>query len=231
MHVLAFRHVPFEGAGLIQPVLEERGISLRYIDLYAGGAPPDIGQAAGLIFLGGPMSANDPLAYLAQEMDLIRQAAARRQPVLGICLGSQLIAKALGARVYRNPSKEIGWFDIQLTPAAAADALFAGVNARETVFHWHGETFDLPRKAVLLASSEACKNQAVRFAATIYGLQFHLEVTPEMIADWLLQDENCGDVRELDSPLDPGLHRERLKQLSALVFGHWCDFLHNRART
>ena len=226
VNVLAFRHVPFEGAGLIQPVLEERGVSIRYVDLYSGSAPPDIGSAGGLIFLGGPMSANDPLPYLAREMDLIRQAAGRHQPVLGICLGSQLIAKALGANVHRNPVKEIGWYDIHLTRAAASDPLFAGLSPRETVFHWHGETFDLPREAVLLASSDACAHQAVRFADRIYGLQFHLEVTPEMITDWCLQDENCGDVRELDAPLDPGLFSGELNRLSRLVFGNWCDFLH-----
>jgi GMP synthase-like glutamine amidotransferase len=225
MHVLVFRHVPFEGAGLIQPVLDRRGTSIRYVDLYAGDALPDVAAAAGLIFLGGPMSVNDPLPYLKQEMDLILAAALRRQPVLGICLGSQLIAKALGASVHRNPSKEIGWFDIHLTEAAAADRLFAGVGRNETVFHWHGETFDLPPGAARLAYSDACANQAVRFADTVYGLQFHLEVTPAMIADWCLQDENCGDVRELDAPLDPEFHSGRLIELSSLVFGNWCDLL------
>ena len=226
MHVLAFRHVPFEGAGLIHPVLEQRGISIEYVDLYGGDAPPDFAAAAGLIFMGGPMSVNDPLPYLKQEMDFILAAVKRRQPVLGICLGSQLIAKALGASVHRNPCKEIGWFDIHLTEAASGDALFAGVNRRETVFHWHGETFDLPRGAVRLAWSDACANQAVRFADAVYGLQFHLEVTPAMIADWCTQDENCGDVRELEAPLDPGLHSARLTELSSLVFGHWSDLLH-----
>ncbi|SPE36551.1 Glutamine amidotransferase class-I [Candidatus Sulfopaludibacter sp. SbA6] len=225
MHVLAFRHVPFEGAGLMHPVLRQRGISIEYVDLYGGAAPPDIAAAAGLIFLGGPMSVNDGLPYLKQEMDFILAAVGRQQPVLGICLGAQLIAKALGAGVHRNPLKEIGWFDIHLTEAAAADPLFAGVNRKETVLHWHGETFDLPRGSVRLAYSDACANQAVRFADTVYGLQFHLEVTPAMIADWCTQDENCGDVRELDAPLDPGLHSARLTELSSLVFGHWCDLL------
>jgi len=225
MRVLAFRHVPFEGAGLIHPVLRQRGVSIEYVDLYGGAASPDIAAATGLIFLGGPMSANDGLPSLKQEMDFILAAIERQQPVLGICLGAQLIAKALGAGVYRNPLKEIGWFDIHLTEAAVADPLFAGVNRKETVFHWHGETFDLPRGSARLAYSDACANQAVRFADTVYGLQFHLEVTPAMIADWCTQDENCGDVRELDAPLDPGLHSARLTELSSLVFGHWCDLL------
>jgi GMP synthase (glutamine-hydrolysing) len=225
MRVLAFRHVPFEGAGRLHPVLEARGISIDYVDLYAGGAAADIAAAAGLIFLGGPMSVNDPLPYLGCEIEIIRSAIEEGKPVLGICLGSQLIAKALGAAVYPNDSKEIGWFDIHLTEAGAADPLFAGVGRTETVFHWHGETFDLPSGSARLAYSTACANQAVRFADTAYGLQFHLEITREMIADWCLQDENCGDVRELEEPLDPGLHTERLTTLSSLIFGHWCDLL------
>jgi len=226
MRVLAFRHVPFEGVGLIAPALEERGLSLEYVDLYGPQAKlPQVTDAAGLIFLGGPMSVNDPLPYLTQESDLIVQAVERGQPVLGICLGSQLIARALGGRVYRNPQKEIGWFDIRLTEAASTDALFSGVNPLETVFHWHGETFELPAGATHLAYSDACRNQAFRVGSNVYGLQFHLEVTPAMIADWCAQDENCGDVRELDAPIDPWLHAERLARLSQSVFGRWCDLL------
>jgi GMP synthase-like glutamine amidotransferase len=226
MRVLAFRHVPFEGVGLIFPALEERGVALEYVDLYCPPARlPDIADAAGLIFLGGPMSVNDSLPYLKQESDFIVQAVERGQPVLGICLGSQLIARALGGRVYRNPLKEIGWFDIRLTEAASNDRLFSGVNPSETVFHWHGETFDLPQGATHLAYSDACRNQAFRFGSNVYGLQFHLEVTPAMIADWCAQDENCGDVRELDAPIDPWRHAGRLASLSQSVFGRWCDLL------
>jgi GMP synthase-like glutamine amidotransferase len=222
--VFAFRHVPFEDLGMIRAALEERGISIEYADLYRPGAPvPDVTRAAGLIFMGGPMSANDDLPYLRQEMQLIAQAVARRQPVLGVCLGAQLIAKALGAPVYRNAVKEIGWFEIHLTEAAARDALFAGLGPAETVFHWHGETFDLPPGAEWLAYSEACRNQAFRAGAGVYGLQFHLEVTPAMIEDWCAQDANCGDVRELDAPIDPRRNAARLAVLSSVVFGRWCD--------
>lgn len=221
MRVLAFRHVPFEGAGRIETVLASRGITLEYADLYRGAPLPDTSGAAALIFLGGPMSVNDDLPYLRREMDLIAEAAGRNQPVLGVCLGAQLIARASGARVYRNPRKEIGWFDIRLTAAGAADPLFAGFRETETVFHWHGETFDLPAGAAWLARSERCLHQAFRLGDSIYGLQFHLEATPAMIADWCLEDENCGDVRELDSPLDPVRNEDRLTALSDLVFGNW----------
>ena len=170
------------------------------------------------------MSVNDDLEYLRREEGFIRDAVSNRVPVLGICLGSQLIAKALGAQVRRNAAKEIGWFELRFTPAATADALFDGLE-RETVLHWHGETFDLPPGAELLAESELCQNQAFRLGDRAYGMQFHLEVTPEMIADWCLQDENCGDVRELTSPIDPYYNAGRMAELSRRVFGGWCDLL------
>lgn len=226
MRVVAFRHVPFEGLGLIEPALADRGIAVDFPDLFVEGSElPDVSNAAGLIFMGGPMSANDDLPYLRQEMDVIRQAVERGQPVLGVCLGSQLIAKSLGARVYGNPVKEIGWFDVHLTAAGRQDPVLAGLDGRETVFHWHGETFDLPEGAEWLAYSEVCRHQAFRVGANIYGLQFHLEVTPAMIADWCAQDANCGDVRELEAPLDPHLNSERLASLSRLIFGRWCALL------
>ncbi len=228
MRVLVFRHVPFEGLGRIEPVLRSRGIDIDYADLYRESHLPSASLASGydgLIFMGGPMSANDPLPYLALETQMIECAAAAGQPVLGICLGAQLIARALGARIYRNPSKEIGWFDIDFTELARQDPLFAGFSGPETVFHWHGETFDLPPGAQLLASSERCRHQAFRVGRGIYGLQFHLEVTPEMAADWCTQDENCGDVRELEGPLDLWQNSERLRHLSEIVFGRWCNLV------
>jgi GMP synthase (glutamine-hydrolysing) len=225
MRVLVFRHVPFEGLGLIAPVLAARHIEVDYADLYkAGAAVPDITGYDALVFLGGPMSVNDDLPYLATEMELIRHAMVRRQPVLGICLGAQLIARALGATVRRNSVREIGWFDLRFTAAGEADRLFHGLSA-ETVFHWHGETFDLPPGAELLASSDLCRNQVFRIGETVYALQFHLEVTPEIIADWCIQDENCGDVRELSSPVDPFFNAPRLAELSLQVFGNWSEML------
>ena len=228
MRVLVFRHVPFEDLGLIAPVLAARRIAVDYADLYQAGATmPDIAAYDALIFLGGPMSVNDDLLYLGSEMELIRQAMARRQPILGICLGAQLIARALGATVRRNSAKEIGWYGLRFTECAGADRLFHGLS-EETVFHWHGETFDLPAGAELLASSDLCRNQAFRIGEFVYALQFHLEVTPDIIADWCVQDENCGDVRELEAAIDPCFNAPRLAELSAQVFGNWSEMLQFR---
>jgi GMP synthase-like glutamine amidotransferase len=225
MRVLAFRHVPFEDVGSIRPVLQSCDIGVECADLYLpGAATPRTADFDGLIFMGGPMSVNDDLPFLRWEMQAIREAVARRQPVLGICLGAQLIAKALGARVSANPQKEIGWFDVNFTEAARNDALFTALSS-ELLFHWHGETFDLPPGAALLASSERCRNQAFRVGETTWGLQFHIEVTPAMIADWCEQDANCGDVRELEAPIDPNRNAKRLEALSDTVIGRWSKVL------
>ena len=121
--------------------------------------------------------------------------------------------------MYPNRAKEIGWYPVYWTDAGRADL---ELSAPETVFHWHGETFDLPPGAELLAYSDLCRHQAYRVGKNIYGLQFHLEVTPEMIADWLTQDANCGDLREVATPIDPYANAARLEALAGQVFGHWC---------
>jgi GMP synthase (glutamine-hydrolysing) len=226
VRVLAFRHVPFETLGAIEPALESRGIAFDYADLYRTGAElPDASRYDGLIFLGGPMSANDPLPYLRTEMAVIDRAVALGTPVLGVCLGAQLIARTLGARVYRNAQREIGWFDIHLAAGAASDPVFSGLRESETVFHWHSDTFDLPVGAELLARSDRTERQAFRYGRALYGLQFHLEVTPQMIVNWCMEDENCGDMRELNAPPDPQFNRMRLNEIARLVFGQWCDLL------
>ena len=198
---------------MIADSLEQHKIACEYVDLYRGAACPDTGAADGLIFMGGPMSANDDLPYIRRELELIGEAVTRGLPILGICLGSQLIAKALGARVYPNSVSEIGWYPVHWTAAAARDRLHHGLSAAETVFHWHGETFDLPAGAELLAYSQACRNQAYRVGENVYGLQYHLEVTPEMLDDWR---------SEIPIPIDPHANAARLKELAAQVFGRWC---------
>lgn len=224
MRVLAFRHVPFEHLGLIAPALEAHGLKWEYVDLFGDPDRP-LPPADALIFMGGPMSANDDLPFLNRELELIQAAVAAGRPVLGVCLGAQLLAKALGAQVYRNPVKEIGWFPVYWTEMARDDPLLAGLSSPETVFHWHGETFDLPRGAAWLARSDACRNQAFRAAPGVYGFQFHLEVTPEMIASWICEDENAGDVRELEHPIHPEQNAARLRELAALVFGRWAAWV------
>jgi GMP synthase (glutamine-hydrolysing) len=176
---------------------------------------------AGLIVMGGPMNVDetDKYPFLADEVDWIKKAVETRLPVLGICLGSQLLAKALESHVYPNPIKEIGWYEVEWLPATRDDPLFDGVSTPSTVFQWHGDTFDLPKGAARLARSTHCQNQAFRFGATAYGLQFHLEVTAEMIDSWLCESGNCGELAGLDY-IDPLAIRsaipEKLPAIEAL---------------
>lgn len=230
MLVLAFRHIPFEPLGLIEDALRSRGIGYQYVDLPSDtDCSPDVDNADALIFMGGPMSANDPLPWIERELSFIRRGMARNQPILGVCLGSQLIARALGSRVYKNAVKEIGWAPVYLTEAAARDPLLRGLGGPETIFHWHGETFDLPPGAEHIAYSDACRNQAFRVDDSVYGFQFHLEVTPEMIRQWCVEDANEGDLREVIAPIDADCNSSRLAELSDVVFGRWCDLVKEAA--
>jgi GMP synthase (glutamine-hydrolysing) len=203
-HVRVLRHVPQEALGNLETVLRSRGVDLEVVDCFAeswptierAGLRPQ--ELAGLVVMGGPMSADesDRYPFLATEVDWLRQAVAAGLPTLGICLGAQLLAKSLGARVFRNRVKEIGWHDLELLPAALVDPLLAGSSARETVFQWHADTFDPPPGAVQLARSAVCEQQVFRYGANAYGLQFHLEITAEMVADWLVDPDLCGDLEE-----------------------------------
>jgi GMP synthase-like glutamine amidotransferase len=171
------QHVPFEGLGSIGGWLEERGARIGWTRLFADDPLPPLDGLDLVIALGGPMSVNDEarLPWLAVEQRVLREAIARGIPVLGVCLGAQLIASALGARVRRAAVPEIGWFPIEAV--AGPDGTFR-FPAACTVFHWHGETFDLPEGAVRLARSAACDNQAFQLARHVIGLQFHPEMTP-----------------------------------------------------
>jgi len=218
--ILVLRHEPFEHLGYFGEILREHAIPFSYRDL---GEPLDLQGRSGLIIMGGPQSANDSLPALSAELGLIIRAVRAEIPILGICLGAQLIAKALGARVYANPEKEIGWAPVYFTPAAQDDVLFSGFPSPSQFFHWHGETFDLPAGADWLAYSDRCRHQAFRYAGNVYGIQFHPEITPEMIADWSTQPANCGDVDTLDAPLDP--HAADTAPLARRVLDGWLGAL------
>ncbi|MEW6521703.1 MAG: gamma-glutamyl-gamma-aminobutyrate hydrolase family protein [Thermodesulfobacteriota bacterium] len=174
-----FQHVPFEGLGSIEPWLVAAGFTLSSTRFFASAELPDLDAIDLLVVMGGPMSVNDEaeLPWLVQEKRFIRAAIEAGRPVLGICLGAQLIASAMGAGVYRNPVKEIGWLPIQ--GLAVNDNAVFSFPAAQKVFHWHGETFELPAGATRLAKSAGCENQAFQLGRSVIGLQFHLETTPE----------------------------------------------------
>ena len=188
MNVQVLQHVPFEGIGSIERWLADRDAHTRYTRFYESSELPDPRQVDLVIAMGGPMSVNDEREHpwLASEKEFIRQSIGLGLPVIGICLGSQLIANALGARVYPGRHTEIGWFPVE---AVAADGDVFQLPDGLTAFHWHGETFDLPDGAVRLAKSEACDNQAFQIGRNVVGLQFHLETTPRSAAQLL---QHCG---------------------------------------
>lgn len=181
MRVHVLQHVPFEGLGSIAEELAARQASPGFTRFFAHDALPAPAAVDLLIVLGGPMSANDTaeLPWLNGEKAFLREAIALGIPTLGVCLGAQLIASALGAPVYRSPLSEIGWFPVHATTTAGPVFRFP---ATFTPFHWHSDTFDLPAEAVHLARSSACENQAFQLGRHVLGLQFHLEATPASVA-------------------------------------------------
>lgn len=181
MRVHIIQHVALEGPGAISQWARERGHSISVTEQFTRGTLPAVGDFDFLVIMGGPMSANDGAQFdwLAGEKQLIEEALGEEKAILGVCLGAQLLAQVLGARVYPHTQKEIGWFPVHLTLEAERSRLFSGLPARMTVLHWHGETFDLPEGAVLLAKSKWCRNQAFELDGRVLGLQFHLEVQPQ----------------------------------------------------
>jgi GMP synthase (glutamine-hydrolysing) len=182
---LVLRHAQAEGLGLLGNALRERGIHHRALDIARGEpVPKELRGVGGLIVLGGPMGAyeQDKYPFLRSETALLEKAIAAGRPVLGICLGAQLIAQVLGARVYPGETREVGWAPVALTADGQDDPLFAGGETSLTVFHLHGDTYELPPDGINLATSPVYEQQAFRWGEIVYGFQFHLEFTESIIA-------------------------------------------------
>jgi GMP synthase (glutamine-hydrolysing) len=230
--LMVLQHVSHEELGTLNSVLRTAGFAIDTVNFSCeAGAHPSLDSYQGLIVLGGPMGVYeaDKYPHLATEKKLIEGAVKKNLPVLGICLGAQLIANALGATVYPNGFKEIGWYDLAPTAEGENDPLFHHLSATEKVFQWHGDTFDLPNGAVHLASSPLCTNQAFRCGRNVYALQFHLEVDAKMIDTWLDVPQNRDEIAALEGSVDPTIiradtrrHIARLGYLSGAIFG---DFI------
>jgi GMP synthase-like glutamine amidotransferase len=193
--VLVFQHDPYDGPGYLGEALLRRGASLTIIRLDAGEALPDTAPFDMVLVMGGAMNVyqHDRYPWLVEETQAIRHAVEAGKAVLGVCLGGQLLAKALNAQVHLGSATEIGLLPITLTEAGKADPLFEGLSSVEAI-EWHDDTFDIPDGAIALARSMSCANQAFRFGQRAYGLQFHPEVSPAMLAEWIKEAE--------DSPTD-----------------------------
>ena len=229
--VYVLQHHEEENAGSLGDVLHARGIEARTVHGYIGEAVPKrLGEAAGLVILGGPMgvSEQDRYPFLTDELALIGDALAHNVPVLGICLGGQLLAHALGATVSKSPRAEIGWYPLRLTEAARKDRLWADLPHSCPAFHWHEDMFDLPPGAALLASSDLTPCQAFRSGMNAYGLQCHLEVTDALLERWLTVWEN--ELPEGRATAD-AISSQGQQELTGLgrtaqaVFGAWTEMI------
>ncbi|MBI4003709.1 MAG: hemerythrin domain-containing protein [Candidatus Omnitrophica bacterium] len=229
--VLVFQHSPCETLGTIADALDTTGVTAQYIRPFIGEPiPTHMGEASGLIVMGGPMGVYERSRYpfLLDEMRLIEQAIRADKPVLGVCLGSQVLAATLGAKVVRGKQKEIGWYRVTLTESVASDRLWVGVEPAFLAFHWHGDIFDLPSGAVLLASSDLTSCQAFRYGRNAYGLLFHLEVTEGIVQDMVnaFSDElreAKADGAEILSKTREQL--PRLRRVGGVVFRRWANLL------
>ncbi|HKE95379.1 MAG TPA: gamma-glutamyl-gamma-aminobutyrate hydrolase family protein [Povalibacter sp.] len=195
--LLVFQHSPTEPLGILDPLLRRNGFRVRYVNFARHpDTRPDISRYNGLIVLGGPMNVDqaDRYPHLQTEIAAIQEAVRGEIPVLGICLGAQLLAAALGANVRPNPVREIGWYRIHPTAAAQSDRLCRHFDGNQHVFQWHAYTFDLPHGAVHLASTPTCPNQAFRYGERAYGLQFHLEADQPLIQRWLQVPEYRAEI-------------------------------------
>jgi GMP synthase (glutamine-hydrolysing) len=239
MRVLVLQHAACEPPGVYEDVLRERGWSLERVELDRGESLPQLDRFDALIVMGGPMGANDDALHpwLGAERRLIAEAVGAALPLWGVCLGAQLLAASLGARVYRGLRPEVGLCPVELSEAAERDPVFAGLPHVLPTLQWHGDSFELPRGAVLLAESAHYRQQAFRVGELAYGLQFHLEVSEQMARGWLalpayaeaLEHALGSDGRHL---LLQGLRREgeTLREHGRRVFARWLDRVEAGAR-
>jgi len=235
--IAIFRHSPTEGPGHLAAVLDRRHLPWELIPLDAGAAVPGGPDGfAGLVFMGGPMSVNDDLPWIPPVLQLIRQAVAADVPVLGHCLGGQLMSKALGGVVTANPVKEIGWGRVEVEENPVARAWFGPETASFLSFHWHGETFSLPDGAVRIMRSAHCANQGFVLGKHL-GMQCHVEMTREMVDAWCRSGQEEIDASPgpaVQSPAQMHEHLEpRLAALNAVaerLYDRWLEGVAGTAR-
>ena len=232
MRLLALQHIACEHPGVFTEVIGERGVEVTAVELDEGEPLPDWRQFDAVLAMGGPMGAGDDRdhPWLASERELIAAAVADGRPFLGVCLGAQLLAAALGAAVMPCERPEVGLLDVELTEEGRADPLFAGLDQPLVSLQWHGDTFELPRGATLLARSAEVANQAFRVGDCAYGVQFHLEVTAEMAREWAAIPEyadslsaTLGERRGAEFIADVGRRAGELHPPARRLFENWLE--------
>lgn len=229
--ILIFRHAPHEGPGYLADYLDRHHLPWRLIRIDQDDPiPSSIDGVSGLVFMGGPMSVNDPLPWIPRVTKLIQQAVAADVPVLGHCLGGQLISKALGGAITKNPVKEIGWLPVSRVDSPAAKPWLDELPAKFEVFHWHGEIFSIPPGATRLLASSDCANQAFVIGNSL-AFQCHIEMTGEMVREWARLGADdlaplCATVQNpqaMTAELDKRI--ERLQGVADKFYGRWIQGL------
>ncbi|WIO74631.1 gamma-glutamyl-gamma-aminobutyrate hydrolase family protein [Porticoccaceae bacterium LTM1] len=232
--ILVFQHVPYEPLGLLDPLLREHRHRIRYINFARTDAEiPPLKNYGGLIVLGGPMNIGEEHQYphLELEKQALREALELELPILGICLGAQLLASALGARVYRIEKPEIGWHELHRTDRGSTDPVACHFEKTEQIFQWHGYTFELPKTAELLLQGQNCVNQAFRAGHNAYGFQFHLEACQQLIRRWVNLPAHKDELATLGGVTAQQIkeatteHLPRSQQLANQVFGAFVNLL------
>jgi GMP synthase (glutamine-hydrolysing) len=229
--VLFIQNGEEDGPGIFATVLRDRGMALDIVKAGCGESTPlDLDRWAGIAVGGGGMSAYeaDRYPFLRDEETLIRSARAAGKPLLGMCLGAQLMAGALGGKVFPNRAKEIGFYDVRFTPAAEGDALWKGHTATFQPVQWHGDTFSLPPGAVLLASSDLTENQLFRLDDNSYGFQFHLEMDEPILRDMVRTDDDWLRQNDVDPQRflrEARLAMPKVESIAHSVFGRWAERL------
>lgn len=208
--VLVFQHVANEILGTLNPALKQTGLNIRYVNFERDpDAKPSVEKYNGLIVLGGYMGVYeaDQYTHIKTEIKLIEMALKKNIPILGICLGAQILAHVLGSEVRKSPEKEMGWYDIELTTAGENSPLLSHFKKTEKIFQMHGDTFDIPKSCEHLAQSKICPAQAFSYGTKVFGLQFHLEVDEAMILRWLNNPKNQQDILQLNGKMSAGQMR------------------------
>lgn len=229
--VAIFRHSPSEGPGYFATFLDRRSVPWQLCKIDAGEpVPKSAADFSGLVFMGGPMSVNDDLPWIPPALALIRDAVARGVPVLGHCLGGQLMAKAMGGVVSRNPVKEIGWGEVSVTPEPAGREWLGGIPTFLS-FHWHGETFSIPPGASRILESRWCPNQAFVLGPHL-GMQCHVEMTAEMVREWARAGageiaRSAGPAVQTGSEMEEALAERvaELNRVADVLYTRWADGL------
>lgn len=227
MRLHSLQHVPFEDLAHIQIWAQDKGHGVSRTLLSNNEPFPEMSEFDWLVILGGPMNIYEEKEYpwLKGEKKFIAEAIAQQKVVLGICLGAQLVADALGGKVFKNPYKEIGWYPVRLTPETKNSAIFRPLPAQFIAFHWHGDTFSIPPGGIRIAESDGCPNQAFEYHGRVIGLQFHLESSLESIQGLI---QNCGDelgdgkyIQRAEEMLGQRGNLPEIKRIMTLLLDHW----------